>query len=96
MYGKVAPVDGGVAYFQSGEHEVFAYNSTNNKWSELPKCPNRDFSLAVVNNLLTAIGGNMSVFELTNSLLSLTGEKWTEQFPPMPLHPYRTMRVGRC
>ena len=84
MSGKAAPVDESVAYFHTGEQEVFAYNSTNNKWSELPKCPNYDFSLAVVNSFLTAIGGSMSIFEITNSLLSFTGTKWIERFPPMP------------
>ena len=81
-----------VAYFNSGEHKIFAYNSTTKKWSELPKCPNQSFSLAMVNSLLTAIGGKRSNYELTNSLFSLTdnkwtkqtGDKWTEWFPPMP------------
>ena len=48
MYGEMTAVDGGVAYFiPSGFKSVFAYNSTNNKWSELPECPNSYVSLAV-------------------------------------------------
>ena len=62
---------------------VFAYNSTTNRWSELPKCPNYGFSLAVVNSLLTTIGGETPNNEVTDSLLSLTDNKWTKQFPPM-------------
>ena len=85
MYGAVSAVDGSVAYCQQGgSKRVFAYNSTNNKWSELPECPNYGFSLAVVNSLLTAIGGKTSNREVTNSLLSLTDNKWTKWFPPMP------------
>ena len=85
MYGEVSVVDGSVAYFQPvGSKSVFAYNSTNNKWSELPECSNSYVSLAVVNSLLTAIGGKTSNNEVTNSLLSLTDNKWTKQFPPMP------------
>ena len=85
MYGEVSAVDGCVAYFRSvGYKSVFAYNSTNNKWSELPKCPNYGFSLAVVNSLLTAIGGRTSSDKVTNTLLSLTDDKWTKWFPPMP------------
>ena len=85
MWGEVSAVDGSVAYFQPElSKSVFAYNSTNNKWSELPKCPNYGFSLAMVNSLLTAIGGKTSNYEVTNSLLSLTDNKWTKQFPPMP------------
>ena len=85
MVGEVSVVDGRVVYFlPGGSKSVFVYNSTNNKWSELPKCPNHGFSLAMVNSLLTAIGGKKPNYGVTNSLLSLTGNKWTKQFPPMP------------
>ena len=94
MRGGVSTVDGNVAYFRpGGSNTVFAYNSTNNKWSELPKCPNYDFSLAMVNSLLTAIGGKTSNYEVTNSLLSLTGDKWTKQFPSMPTKRWLTAVV---
>ena len=93
MYGEVSAVNGSVAYFRpGGSKSVLAYNSTNSKWSELPKCPNYDFSLAVVNSLLTAIGGT-SHYEVTNSLLSLTDNKWTKRFPPMPTKRYLTVAV---
>ena len=94
MCGYGAAVDGRVAYYNSGEHEIFAYNSTTKKWSELPKCPNLSFSLTGSNSLLTTIGGLTSNYELTNSLLSLTGEKWTEQFPPMPTK--RSLTTAVC
>ena len=87
MWGDVSAVDGRVAYFLPGNFRskiVFAYNSTTNKWSELPKCPNSYVSLAMVNSLFTAIGGRIRNNEVTNSLLSLTGNEWTKQFPPMP------------
>ena len=41
---EVTAVDGSVAYFKQWTKFVLAYNSTNNKWSELPKCPNFDFN----------------------------------------------------
>ena len=88
MYGEVAAVKGSVAYFLPGDiHDVYtvlSYDSARNNWSELPRCPNSDFCLAVVNNLLTAIGGQTPNREVTNILLSLTDKKWTKQFPPMP------------
>ena len=94
MVGEVSVVDGSVAYFRPpGPNNVFAYNSSNNKWSEHPKCPNRGFSLAMVNSLLTAIGGKTSNYELTNTLLSLTDNKWTKQFPPMPTKRWVTAAV---
>ena len=84
MVGELAAVDVSVAYFQPGGHKVFAYNSTTSRWSELPECPNYGFSLAVVNKLLTAIGGKTRNDEVTNSLLSLMDNKWIKRFPPMP------------
>ena len=94
MCGEVSAVDGSVAYFQpAGYNSVFAYNSTNNKWSEIPECLNSGCSLAMVNCLLTAIGGQTPNYEVTNSLLSLTDNKWTEQFPPMPTKRWLTAVV---
>ena len=93
-YGQVTTVDGSVAYFQPvGSNSVFAYNSTNEKWYELPDCPNCNFSLAIVKCDLTAIGGEMRSKQITNSLLSLTDNKWTEQFPPMPTKRWLTIAV---
>ena len=94
MHGVVSAVDGSVAYFRPvGSESVFAYTSIINKWSELPKCPNSAFSLAMVNTLLTAIGGKAPNSELTKSLLSLTDDKWTKQFPPMPTKRWLTAAV---
>ena len=94
MCGEVTAVDGSVAYLRPwGSNCVFAYNSTSNKWSELPACPNNVFSLAVVSSLLTAIGGETSNIKLTNSLLSFTDNKWTKRFPPMPTKRYSTAVV---
>ena len=65
-----------------------------NNWSELPKCPNCDFSLAMVNNLLTAIGGTTpNGDQCTSSLLSFTDMIWTERFPPMPTKRWLTAVV---
>ena len=93
MYGEVAAVEGSVAYFVLETEGVYSYDSSNKKWSELPECPNHGFSLAVVNSLLTAIGGKMPNCELTNSLLSLADSEWTEQFPPMPTKRWLTAVV---
>ena len=94
MSGEVSVVDGSMAYFRPrGSNSVFAYNSTDNNWSILPKCPNFGISLAMVNSLLTAIGGETPNDEVTNSLLSLTGDKWTKQFPPMPSKRWLTAAV---
>ena len=81
-------VDHRVAYFNcSGHGCVYAWDLRSEQWSTLPECPQTCFSLAVVNGLLTAIGGTLSG-QATNTLLSLTGKgkrrKWSKEFPPMP------------
>ena len=81
---------GHVVYYTSDEN-IFSYDTSTEKWGTLPKCPQWWSSLALVNNLLTMIGGKQSSdFKSTNKLLSLTKRsgggisKWVEQFPPMP------------
>ena len=82
-----AVVDGSVAYFRpDGTKQVHAYNSTTDTWSRLPDCCTTCTTLAIVNGLLTTVGGEVGGNN-SNKLFSLTGEgrdrKWTEVFPPM-------------
>ena len=79
-----AVAHGSLAYFSArNSHEVFAYNSENNDWSELSGCTQRNFGLAVVNNLVTAVGG-WSGGQYTNLLSSFSGGEWVTVSPPMP------------
>ena len=85
-FGESSAAHGRVAYFYSWDKKkIMMYNSKTGKWAILPECPKVYFSIAVVNGLLTAIGGEQSsYFNATKTLLSLTEQqKWTEQFPPM-------------
>ena len=82
-----AVVNGSVAYFRpSGTEQVHAYNSTTDTWSRLPDCRTKYTTLAIVNGLLTTVGGIVGG-NSSNKLFSITGEgrdrKWTEVFPPM-------------
>ena len=72
------------------------YNSETGKWAILPECPKRGFSIAVVNGLLTAIGGWQSSDDKdTKTLLSLTEQhKWTEEFLLMTY--YHTFPAVAC
>ena len=74
------------AYF-SVAYDVYSYTTLQNKWTKLKQCEYEDFSMVVVNNKLTRIGG--CCVDATNSLLCLTGScssetKWEELLPPMP------------
>ena len=88
-----AVVYGNTAYFRPaesvGSSRVYSYQNIlgNEQWSRLPDNRNTAFSLAVIDGLLTSVGGRDSHYKDTNTLLSLTGEgerKWSEVFPPMP------------
>ena len=92
-----AVVDGNTAYFRpGGSSTVYSYQNIlgNEQWSRLLDNPNKAFSLAVIDGLLTSVGGYDSRYKDTNTLLSLTGEgerkQWSEVFPPMPTPRYHT------
>ena len=65
----------------------YAYHIPSSCWSPIPDCLHSGFALAVIDDLLTAVGGYVGS-KKTNKLMSLTGEgsgrRWTEKFPPMP------------
>ena len=75
--------------------DVYMYNVSNLDWSQLPNSKYRGYALAVVNGLLTLIGGTLDGVGSTNQLFSLVGKgksvKWAEEFPPM-----LTKRFGAC
>lgn len=82
--------NGNKVYFNhNNDHRVFVYDSDGNTWLSLPECPYTDFGLVVINNLVTAVGGDTSTSERrcspTNELLSLMrGQRWQQHFPVMP------------
>ena len=84
-----ATVCGNMAYFRRAfTGQVMSYNPSTKEWfNSLPECPTIHFSLAVVNNLITAVGG-VQDYNYTNTLFSCKEgggrQKWVEHFPPMP------------
>ena len=85
MWGA-AVIHGNTAYF-SQRCNVYSYTLSQDKWTELEQCEYSNFSMAVVNNQLTTIGGQRG-FTATNTLLCLSRSssemKWEELLPPMP------------
>ena len=94
-------VDGNTAYFVSGlSHSVYSYHTVLGEWTQLADNPNQGCGLAIIDGLLTTVGGtntastDTSLVSLsgegisTNTLLRLCGEgrgkEWSEVFPPMP------------
>ena len=108
MYRGVSTVNYTRAYFSpGGSNVVYQFDSTDDSWSPLPKCPTYHFSLAVVYGNLTAIGGEHSLIsprdQLSNALYSLTSvnttgdrthdRKWAECLPRMPTKRSQTAAV---
>ena len=96
MYrGSDAVVSGNMAYFRpAGSLLIYAYDFTRGKWSKLPEYPNEKYSLVIIDDYLTIVGGACEK-SMTNQLISLVSDgkqkKWEEHFPPMPT---KRCRVG--
>ena len=89
IFRGAAVVHGNTAYFKpSRSTKFYSYQNIHGQeqWSQLPDNPNGNCGLAVIDCLLTSVGGYNN--GVTNTLLSLTGEgerkQWSEIFPPMP------------
>ena len=95
-----AVVDGNTAYFRPDcSVKVYSYQNIlgNEQWSRLPDNHYEHAGLAVIDGLLTSVGGWSNKYLDTNTLLSLTGvgrrKKWSEVFPPMPTPRYSTVCI---
>ena len=88
-----AVIHNGTVYCRYDTNDkVYAYHISSSSWSLIPDTPYEGIALAVIDGLLTTVGGYGGNFKNTNKLLSLTGEgsgrRWTEKFPPMPTKRY--------
>ncbi len=71
---------------------VFTYNITHKSWTELPSCPVSSFSMAVLDNKITVIGGKSTDLTPVSTLLSYS-KKWVSAFPNMRVERYWTISV---
>ena len=81
-----------MVYCRYGSNKVYAYHIIRSSWSLTPDAPYKGFALAVIDGLLTTVGGYGDDDKNTNKLLSLTGEgsgrRWSERFPSMSTKRY--------
>ena len=88
-------VHGNTAYF-SQYYNVYSYTLSKDKWTKLKQVKYTAFSMAVVNNQLTTIGGKRDL-TATNTLLCLSKSslkmEWEEFLPPMPTSKTRPAAV---
>lgn len=89
---EAAVVHGTTAFFFSHHQDIYSYTISENKWTKVVSCKYSNFSMAILNNNLTTVGGLYERILVpsspTNILLSLIRgnsfkETLEELFPPM-------------
>lgn len=84
-------VHGNNVYLVSKGCKIYCFQVETDKWLVYPPCPHHNPGLAIINNLLTAIGGRehgaavqLLVGErATRKLVSCKDGKWVQHFSPM-------------
>ena len=83
------------AYFSKNYH-IYAYATQEDRWTRIKPCGQGNFAMAVVNDKLTTIGGQLGS-NTTNTLLCLSRTqsvtKWEQLLPPMPSARFRPAAV---
>ena len=79
-----AIINGTVVYFQVHSDEVHNYDITSNRWSQLPDCYYQGSALAIVNNSLTALGGEDTYTRRCCYVYTLeNARRWKKTLPSM-------------
>ena len=84
----------GNTVFVIGENSnmIHRYSLTKNEWSTLPvACPHTNPGLTFVENVLTAVGGQLKGHS-TKKVTSWKNQKWEKEIPPMQ-HPHSSPSV---
>ena len=71
-----------IYYISRGSNAVYYYQLDEDKWQRHSECPHCWTGLAIINELLTAVGG-WGKSRKTNKLLTWQGKAWEEVYPPM-------------
>ena len=84
-----AAAGNGKCYFMSEDkHELWMYDIAKDDWLSLRQSPYKNTSLAVINNLITAVGGQKGEYGtpdygFSNHLYSFSNRRWAEKLPPL-------------
>ena len=98
-YMGAAVVHNNTVYFSIGR-DVYSYTISEDKWSKLKPCSYEKFSMVIVDQKLTTVGGRDAKWwrlgAATNTLLSLSSSvpaEWKKLLPPMPTKRVRPAAV---
>ncbi len=87
-YGSSSAVIEDKAYFTSNGSYI-VYEFSNNQWHKVPQCPNSQFTIVSVDDMLTTVGGRSDTQLGSNKLYSYINNKWVAHFPPIPTGRWR-------
>ena len=74
-------------------NSVYSYQWSTDEWKQLPQCPYRNSALVIINDELTAVGGEDGSCS-TNKLFTLRKGQWVEEYPPMNTARSRTSVIS--
>ena len=90
--------------FVGSERTVLSYSLEHDIWTELPKPPQREFSMTILNNRLVLVGGlGVNVYGMFShdqtisdklSVWDTDERKWTHPFPNLPNARYNACSAG--
>ena len=87
-----AVLDGDIIYFKYfWGINIYSFNLADQSWVNLPTCPVSSFSMAVLDGLITIIGGKSTDLAAVSTLYSYSGEEWVQKYPHMHVERYWTM-----
>ena len=108
MYKGAATTDGRMAYFMPREsNTIYCYNAERDEWTEIAAplpFPYSDPGLAIVNGLLTCVGGVEDLYKVDASevygryirqIFSYKDDNWVELHPPMTEERSHSTAVSR-
>ena len=86
--------------FVGSERNILTYSLEHDQWNELPRPPQKDFSMAVLNNKLVLVGGlevsGLFSQDISNkiSVWDPDTRKWTHPYPCIPTARYDVSSIG--
>ena len=86
--GSAAAADGKCYFLSLDDTNIQVYDVEKDDWFSVHPSLYKNAGLAVINGLLTTIGGHPPETSFKpNVLQSLSNRRWTEKFPPMTVDP---------
>ena len=97
LRGSAAAADGKCYFMSANETKIRVYDAEKDDWLALRPSLYKNVGLAVINGLVTTIGGQTTdsvLPEPTNVLHSLSNRRWTEKFPNMTILQVENKKFG--